>query len=152
MLSPTAPYTPGRILIVDDNDFGLVARQSLLAELGHEIVTSKNPEEALAFLTSRKFDLIVTDFRMPQMNGVEFIRQIRAIDPLIPVILLSGFTEALGLSEETTGANAVIQKNAGEVNHLIRTVNRLMKKTAKKPASSTKSARRPAKAKKAGAS
>ena len=135
---PIAPNRtpPGKILIVDDNDLGLVARKSVLAELGHEIVTTCLPHVALEMCSVQKFDLIVTDFKMPRMNGIEFIRHLRLVDKAVPVILLSGFTNTLGLSEENTGANAVIQKSATEVAHLIRSVNQLLAKPARKPARS----------------
>jgi hypothetical protein len=55
----------------------------------------------------------------------------------VPVILISEFVDALGLNEENTGADAVIQKSANEVSHLIRAVGRLLRrKPAKKPAQS----------------
>jgi CheY-like chemotaxis protein len=144
-LSPVMPVAPnrnthGKILIVDDNALGLIARKSVLAELGHAIETSSVPEDALALCKQRHFDLIVTDFKMPHMNGVEFIRQLRIANIPAPVILLSGFTDTLGLSEANTGADAVIQKSSNEVAHLIRSVNRLLKKPAKKPAASQGSA------------
>jgi CheY-like chemotaxis protein len=128
--------THGNILIVDDNALGLLARKSVLAELGHTIETSSKPEDALLLCKQQNFDLIVTDFKMPQMNGIEFIRNLRLAGVQVPVILLSGFTDTLGLSEANTGADAVIQKSSNEVQHLIRSVNRLLKKPAKKPAAS----------------
>ena len=135
---PLAPnrITPGRILIVDDNHLGLLARESVLAELGHEIVTTSLPHEALEMCLTQKFDLIVTDYKMPKMNGIELIKQLRLVNKTVPVILLSGFTNTLGLNEENTGASAVIQKSANEVAHLIRSVNQLLAKPAKKPARS----------------
>jgi CheY-like chemotaxis protein len=142
---PTASNrsTSGRILIVDDNDLGLMARKSVLKELGHEIVTLSTPQDALVMCAKQKFDLIVTDFKMPQMNGVEFIRQLRSQNLMVPVILISGFTDTLGLSEENTGADAVIQKSSNEVSHLIRSVNRLLRKPPKKPASSEGAMKQP---------
>lgn len=144
---PSAPnrIPSANILIVDDNDLGLLARKSVLAELGHHVVACPKPREALELCSKQKFDLIVTDFKMPSMNGLEFIVQIRLTSPGVPIILLSGFTDTLGLSEENTGADAVIQKSSNEVAHLIRCVNRLLKKAApKKPASSQPSMKRAA--------
>jgi CheY-like chemotaxis protein len=68
------------------------------------------------------------------MNGVELIRELRKRQPNIPVVLISGFVEALGLNEATTGADVVISKSANEVSHLVRAVKRLVnRKPAKKP-------------------
>jgi CheY-like chemotaxis protein len=68
---------------------------------------------------------VVTDYRMPRMNGAELIAHVRALKPETPIILLSGFVEPLGLNEDNTGADAVIAKSAGEAATLVRSVKRL---------------------------
>jgi CheY-like chemotaxis protein len=129
--------TIGSILLVDDNKLGLSARKTVLEELGHSIWTASNGVDALEQFGSGKFDLVVTDYKMPRMDGLELIVGLRKITPNLPVILISGFVDALGLSEHTTGADVVIQKSANEVSHLVRAVARLMrKKPVKKPAGS----------------
>jgi len=112
---------------------GLVARRTVLEELGHRVHTCSTAEEALESCVKIQFDVVVTDYKMPNMDGIQFIRELRKHHPMVPVILISGFTDALGLSETSTGADAVIQKSALEVGHLIRAVNRLLKKPIKKP-------------------
>ena len=125
----------GSILLVDDNKLGLSARKSVLEELGHRISTASNGVDALEQFNDRKFDLVVTDYKMPRMNGLELIVGLRKIAPDLPVILISGFVDSLGLNEETTGADVVIQKSANEVSHMVRAVARLLRrKPAKKPA------------------
>lgn len=129
--------TPGNILLVDDNKLGLSARKCVLEELGHRIATAVNGVDAMEQFASAKFDLVVTDYKMPRMDGLELIAGLRKTQPDLPVILISGFVDALGLSEENTGADVVIQKSANEVSHLVRSVARLMrKKPVKKPATS----------------
>lgn len=135
LMTSTSNRTPhARILILDDNSFGLSARKAVLQELGHEIVTSCSPQEALEICGGQVFDLIVTDYRMPDMDGVEFIKNLRQHGIAAPVVLVSGFTDTLGLNEENTGADIVLQKSAHEVSHLIRSVNTLLRKNLlKKP-------------------
>jgi two-component system NtrC family sensor kinase len=128
--------TPAQILIVDDNNMGLVARRTVLEEIGYRVQTCASAQEALEQCMTIRFDVVITDYKMPRMNGVEFIRELRKQHPAIPVILISGFVDALGFNESTTGANAVIQKSANEVTHLIRAVARLLRTPAKKPAGS----------------
>lgn len=125
-----------KILVVDDNANGLAARKSVLEELGHKITTAPNGVEAFALFQEHKFDLVVTDYRMPRMDGLELISNVRGLRPEIPIVLISGFTDSLGLDEKSTGADAVIQKSANEVSHLVRAVNRLLRKKAapRKPA------------------
>jgi len=129
----------GRILIVDDNSLGLAARRSVLEELGHKVVTSGAPQDALELCVKQRFDVVVTDYKMPKMNGVEFISRLRKQYPAMQVILISGFTDTLGLNEANTGADIVIQKSSHEVGQLIRAVNRLLRKQnqpSKKPVAS----------------
>ena len=80
------------------------------------------------------------------MNGIEFIRQLREQGVKVPVVLVSGFTDTLGLNEQNTGADVVLQKSANEVNHLIRAISRLLRKeVVKKPVGSQRRSPPPAK-------
>jgi CheY-like chemotaxis protein len=131
------PALRARILLVDDNAHGLSARKTVLEELGHRIATAASGAEALEQFANLKFDLVVTDYKMPRMDGPELIRSLRKQAPDLPIILISGYVDSMGLSEATTGADVVIQKSANEVSHLIRSVARLLRrKPSKKPVSS----------------
>lgn len=134
-LNDSRPTEGARILIVDDNKFGLRARKTILEQLGHSIIAMDCPCAALNCFSAEPFDLVITDYRMPHMSGAKLIAQLREARPEIPVILISGFAETLGLDEATTGANAVIQKGAHEVTQMIREVDRLLGRTkpARKP-------------------
>jgi CheY-like chemotaxis protein len=124
-----------RILLVDDNANGLAARKTILEELGHKVITSTSGAEALEQFAAYKFDLVVTDYKMPRMDGLELIGRLRGEAPSLPIVLLSGFAEALGMSEASTGADVVLQKSANEVSHLVRAVSRLLRRkpAARKP-------------------
>lgn len=124
----------GRILLVDGNAAGLAARRTVLEEHGHKVSVATGGADALEQFTSGHFDVVVTDHKMPRMDGLGLIKKIHDCSPQTPVVLLSGFVDALGLDEQTTGASAVIQKSSTEVQQLVRTVARLLK-PAKKPAS-----------------
>jgi CheY-like chemotaxis protein len=131
-----------RILLVNGNRNGLVARKSVLEEHGYEVHACGSPADALVDFPQHTFDLVVTDYRMPHMTGAEFISQIRALQPEIPVVVVSGVVNVLGLDEKNTGANAVIAKGATEVPNLVRTVKRLLESQApKKPVKSQGSAK-----------
>ena len=129
---------PGtRLLLVDDNESGLAARKSVLEELGYWITTTTDPIEALSNFDLGRFAIVITDYKMPRMNGPQFIIKLRELDPSLPIILISGFADSLGLCEATTGADVVIQKSSNEVSHLVRAVGRLLKRKApKKPPAS----------------
>jgi CheY-like chemotaxis protein len=119
---------------VDDNVHGLSARRSVLEELGHTIVTASNGTDALECVAQHRFDLVVTDYKMQRMDGLELIVRLRKQSTDLPIILISGFVDSLGLNEDNTGADVVIQKSANEVSHLVRAVARLLRK--RKPAGS----------------
>jgi len=127
------------ILLVDDNGHGLIARKAVLEEVGYTIYTARTGEEALELYASRKISLVVTDYKMAKMNGIELIEKIRNSDAEARIIMLSGFVEPLGLDEKSTGADIVISKSSGEVGNLLRSVRRLLsRRDVKKPPASEK--------------
>lgn len=150
MSKPPAPRTKTiSILLVDDNRHGSVARQTVLEEQGYSATSTANGEEALEAFAKHRFDIVVTDFRMPKLNGLELIKQIR-LKSSVPIILLSGYADQLGLDEQSTGADAVIPKGANEVAHLLRAVTRLLNRgVPKKPVGAQRSARLKTRAKNA---
>jgi CheY-like chemotaxis protein len=126
---------PASILLVDDNADGVVARRSVLEELGYKVVSASSGYDGLQTLEQQKFDLVITDYKMSPIDGLEFIATLRQRGFRIPVILLSGFAETIGFREDSSGADAVIQKSANEVAQLLRCTKRLLT-PAKKPAAS----------------
>ncbi len=91
-MSRRAPVRPGRprVLCVDDEPglLRLVAR--LLERMNLDVSTAPTPADALALFDAEQFDLVVTDIRMPGMDGHAFLAEIRARDPQVPVIVATG--------------------------------------------------------------
>lgn len=127
-----------RILCIDDNAHGLTARRLLLEGLGYKVTVAGSGREGLEAFRNQKADLIIVDYRMPQMNGAEVVKEIKRENPKLPVILLSGYTETLGLEEKVTDADCVLKKGAREVAELTHAVSRLLRKSMKKPGASVK--------------
>jgi two-component system chemotaxis sensor kinase CheA len=137
------PTTPSfRVLLIDDNRYGLVVRKAILEQAGYQVEAAATPEAGLARFESADWDLVITDYRMPGMSGSEVIAQIRALRPAIPVILISSVADVLGLNQSNTGADAVIPKTANEPQHVLRAAARLM--TPRKPAARHRPATRAA--------
>ncbi len=126
-----------RILLIDDNRHGLVARRMVLEQHGHKVTAVSRGQDGIELFQSQSFDLVVTDYRMPEVSGQQVIRKIRQHTPKMPIVLLSGYVEALGLTEQSTGADVVVSKGPGEVQELLRAVARLGKRRipAKPPGS-----------------
>lgn len=79
------------ILFVDDHE--VLARLSceILEMQGYRAVCAYNAEDALEKFKREKFDLLVTDFRMEGMNGLELAKRVHATNPQIPVIIVTGY-------------------------------------------------------------
>ena len=111
----------------------------VLEELGYRTTGTTSVKEGLSLHRKERFDVIVTDYKMPEMNGVEFIGRLREETPAVAIILLSGYVDCLGLTEKSTGADAVIMKSSHEVQHLIRAVKQLLTaKARRKPPAAEK--------------
>jgi CheY-like chemotaxis protein len=80
-----------KILLVDDEPAILTVLELLLNKFGHIVIPKSNAESALFLIQEGlNVDLVITDYRMPGMNGVEFIRVLRRILPSVPVLMLTG--------------------------------------------------------------
>ena len=140
-VSPYRAVSHALILMVDDNRDGVIARRSVLEELGYQVISACCGADALKLAGEHEFDLVVTDYKMSPMDGLELISNLRAGDFGKPIILLSGFVENLGLRPDSTGADAVVQKSANEVANLLRHTKRLLN-PPRKPAGVTSAAAR----------
>jgi PAS domain S-box-containing protein len=86
-----------RILLVDDELALTTTYHRLLARLNYQVTSFNNPREAVASFRGNpsQFDLVITDLTMAEMTGLELARQLRAIRPDLPVILISGYATEL---------------------------------------------------------
>jgi two-component system NtrC family response regulator len=79
------------ILIVDDEKNYLVVLEALLASEGYEIVTADNARNALGLIKESDIDLVITDMKMPEMNGIELLEESKKIKTDLPVIMMTAF-------------------------------------------------------------
>jgi CheY-like chemotaxis protein len=77
-----------RILVIDDNKTSLMLIDEVLSE-DYEVVTKQDPAEALDYICSDGVDLVVSDYKMPKMNGVELFYEIKQIHRNVPFIIIS---------------------------------------------------------------
>ncbi|HMJ05861.1 MAG TPA: response regulator, partial [Chthoniobacterales bacterium] len=99
------------VLVVDDEAVTRGVLESYLTADGHSVVTAVNAEQALGCFHEAKFDLLITDFAMPGMSGVQLAAAVREMRAGHPVILLTGFAvDSMGADEDPTGVDLVIRK------------------------------------------
>ncbi len=87
--SPSAPAR-GLVLVVEDDDVLRFLVAKALRSAGYEVEAAADGQEALQLLGTRTFEVVLSDISMPGMDGVEMLRQVRALDFDLPVILLTG--------------------------------------------------------------
>ena len=84
------PLPNGRVLVVDDDELFLRVCDSVLRRAGLTVETCQSPTEALERLGRERFDTIVSDFCMPSLTGLEFLKAARAFDATVPFVLMTG--------------------------------------------------------------
>jgi two-component system NtrC family response regulator len=86
----SAPEAPrGRLLVVDDEVTQREMLASILSRAGFEVETAAEGEEALDRLDRESFDLVLTDQKMPGMDGLTLLRRVREVRPSLPIVLMT---------------------------------------------------------------
>lgn len=99
------------VLVVDDDEFHREAVAFDLKRNGFRILEARSGKEAWQLFQKEKVDLVVSDIRMPDEDGIELLGRIRRRDPTIPpVILITGFTEHDIQNPKDWGAEALFNK------------------------------------------
>jgi DNA-binding response OmpR family regulator len=119
------------ILVVDDEQMICDLLRSAFSAHGHEVLTATGGREGLDLFRQRRPRFTLLDLNMPEMNGIEVLQQIRAIDPHAGVIMLSGgATDALEIQARGLGVTDFMRKGA-PLEALIRTMDRAMQRPLK---------------------
>ena len=82
---------PAKILVVDDERSILVLLKEALGQWGYLVTTAASAAEALGILKSELFDALITDIRMPDMSGLELLREVKKQDESIEVVMMTGY-------------------------------------------------------------
>jgi CheY-like chemotaxis protein len=116
-----------KVLVVDDEPDMCDTFVMVLEPMGYEIFAVVSGEQALAALAERRFDLAITDFMMPGLDGAQTLDAMKLADPGLPVIVVTGFvTEDVFAACNRHGAAAIVKKPFG-VKELRELVARLMR-------------------------
>src|ERR1035437_9133420 len=99
------------ILVVDDKEMMRDSLSLALARAGHKAVTTGDPLEALALVRQHRPACVITDLKMPKMDGIELLQKIRAEHPDVPVVLMTAFaTISTAVQAMRLGAFDYVQK------------------------------------------
>jgi diguanylate cyclase (GGDEF)-like protein len=106
--------TPSRLLIIDDDESVRLLLRDLLEESGYVARTAKSGEEALQMIRVATYDIIITDLRLSGMYGLEVVKEVKAIDPGIDVIVMTGYASV---------NSAVESMKAGAIDYITKPFN-----------------------------
>jgi two-component system chemotaxis sensor kinase CheA len=117
------------VLVVEDSITARTLLKNILYTAGYDVKTAVDGVDAVSFLRTEKFDLVVSDIQMPRMDGFDLVKNIRGDKKLseLPVVLVTG----LESSEDRrrgidVGANAYIVKSSFDQSNLLEVVGRLI--------------------------
>src|SRR3954469_14282317 len=125
-----------KIIVCDDQELMRDSLASTLAREGHEVTAAVDGAAALQRISSAKFDLLITDLKMPRLTGIELLAEAKKLRPEMPVIVMTAFaTVQTAVEAMKLGAYDYIQKpfDGDEIKLLVdRTLehNRLIKENA----------------------
>jgi CheY-like chemotaxis protein len=100
-----------RVLLVDDHAEVRNTTAALLADLGHAVIEAANGPEALKTLQDGDcgYDLMISDYAMPQQSGTEFLREARQFCPGVPALIITGYAEADAISDRPEGVEVLLK-------------------------------------------
>ena len=113
---------PGELLVVDDEELLLNLLQRILEREGHRVVTAVSADEALKLLKTANVCMVISDIKMPGMNGLELLAKINEAYHGLPVLLMTGHASEYGKEQVmSAGADGYITKpfNNMEIIHRI---------------------------------
>ncbi|MFZ4694065.1 MAG: response regulator [Verrucomicrobiia bacterium] len=118
----------GRILVVDDEPLILEMTSEFLKDAGFEAITATSSSEALKCIAEKPVDAVLLDIRMPGEDGLSALPKLRAAQPGVPVIMLTGagYNETLMQDALKAGASGFVSKET-EMENVILAVKRALK-------------------------
>ena len=107
---PQPEVLPGlRILLVDDHAEVRRTTAAMLEDLGHKVVEAANGADAIGALKngSCKFDVLISDYAMPNCSGTDFLREARTLCPGVPAVIITGYVDAEVIGDRPEGVEVI---------------------------------------------
>jgi len=99
-----------KILVVDDNNVLLIVVSKMLSQLGYEVSSADSGENGLNVFRKSNFDIVLSDYDMPGMDGVAFACSVKKCSPRTPVVIMTGSGRESVFSRMSTAVDEVISK------------------------------------------
>jgi len=100
-----------RLLLIEDDEQVAEVLSDAFGSQGHETAIRHTGEDGLVYLSHDRPDVVVLDIRLPKLNGVAVLRQIRASDPSLPVIIMTGLATPGEIAEvRRLGVTEIVEK------------------------------------------
>ena len=116
------------ILVVEDDRLNRELLSKVLRQEGYQVLEACDGDIALKILQVLPCDLVITDFLMPMLNGIEFVKQLRSLQPQMPIIFITGYLTAIS-DKKIVDEVAEILAKPFELNVLRSSVRRLLDST-----------------------
>jgi DNA-binding NtrC family response regulator len=102
--------TGGKILIIDDNNDLRIVVSKMLSRLGYEVSSADSGENGLSIFLENKFDIVLSDYEMPGMDGVALACSVKKRSPRTRVVIMTGAGKETVFSRNSTAVDEVISK------------------------------------------
>jgi DNA-binding NtrC family response regulator len=131
-----------RILLIDDEVDFLVLMQTRISSWGYEFIQAKDGRSGLAQFKQERPDVVVLDYKMPDMHGLDVLKEIRQLDKAVPVVMFTAYPEIKLIQEaEALQVCAFVPKISvyQDANSSLRSVLAMIEKKQVSPKEETKS-------------
>jgi DNA-binding NtrC family response regulator len=98
------------ILLVEDDPLIRDLICKALCKEAYQIVEASNGAQALKLLCAQRFDLVITDFVMPKVNGFKLVEELHSVHPRIPIIFITGYPSVISAKAILDGAAEILPK------------------------------------------
>ncbi|MFC1614379.1 response regulator [Gemmatimonadota bacterium] len=114
-----------KVMIIDDDDAVGKTLKKVLQFAGHDCEIFQNPVEGVASYRSGDFDVVLSDIRMPEMDGIEVLTKIREYDPRAYVIMLTGFADLKNAIKANNNGSYAFFCKPFEITTILETLSRI---------------------------
>ena len=126
MTNDMMPHTQARILVAEDDDAMRIFLENALSRAGHEVSALPNGDSAATCAELGGYDILLTDVRMPGMDGVDLARHLLAGSPNLRIMFVTGFAATALQATDLISQGARVLSKPFKLSDLVQQVERMM--------------------------